>query len=563
MRNLSDLLVGPAVEAHIIAYRRGRAISLAEFRRDIGHNAARLADRNCRRGLLITADSYWCAVGMMALFQIGADVVLPQNTTTGARQNLRADWDLVVTDRPAGEDEPDLLLQPGMSAEPALRRMDPEACRLSLFTSGSTGDPKKVTKTWAMMEREAASVEALLGAIVSEDSRVTGTVTHQHLFGLSFKIAWPLCSGRPFEASVYDFWEELLEVDIGGAAIIVSPAHLKRLGGLVLDADRAQPSCLVSAGAELPHLVALAAQKALGAPLCEIYGSTETGVIGYRWQDVPDRPWSPAGGVVVDIEDDGRLRLQSAFLPDRSWLKTEDQAELADGGFRLRGRADRIVKIEGKRISLPEIEAVLATSPLIVSVRLLAIGAADATLGAVVVLSGDGRRELDRLGAFRLGRLLRQTLASSHDPAAMPRRWRFLLEMPTNGMGKVRQEDLLALFGDEKREPDLLALRGDGPELELDLFNSPDLVQLDGHFPGVPIIPGVAQIDWVIKLAERHLGLPLVSAQNYQVKFHRLTLPGTTVKLTLTHDEERQRLSFSYRHGDNVLTSGIIRLAAP
>jgi acyl-coenzyme A synthetase/AMP-(fatty) acid ligase len=43
----------------------------------------------------------------------------------------------------------------------------------------------------------------------------------------------------------------------------------------------------------------------------------------------------------------------------------DDGIELMpDGRFRLLGRLDRVVKIEEKRLSLPEMEARLAASPL-------------------------------------------------------------------------------------------------------------------------------------------------------------------------------------------------------
>ncbi|NJO37144.1 MAG: thioester dehydrase [Rhizobiales bacterium] len=100
--------------------------------------------------------------------------------------------------------------------------------------------------------------------------------------------------------------------------------------------------------------------------------------------------------------------------------------------------------------------------------------------------------------------------------------------------------------------------------VELDLFNRPDLLQLDGHFPAMAIVPGVAQLDWAVKMAARFLDLPLPAATNFQVKFHRLTLPRTTVTLRLEHDVERRRLQFEYRKPDRqVLTSGSVRLEAP
>jgi 3-hydroxymyristoyl/3-hydroxydecanoyl-(acyl carrier protein) dehydratase len=76
----------------------------------------------------------------------------------------------------------------------------------------------------------------------------------------------------------------------------------------------------------------------------------------------------------------------------------------------------------------------------------------------------------------------------------------------------------------------------------------------------MPIVPGVAQIDWAVKLAARHLNLPIEVATHYQVKFHRLTLPGTLVTLKLAHDAIRQRLNFSYHRDEVVLTSGAIKV---
>jgi hypothetical protein len=560
MRDLPDLLIGGGSGDVVIAYRQGQPLLVSQFRRDIAHNAMRLRERGCRRGLLMTADTYWCAVGMLALFQIGADVVLPQNVTSGAGKAIGAAWDLIVTDHPDGEGER-FLLGTGAADPVGLGAMDADANRLSLYTSGSTGLPKRVDKTLAVMQREAQAIEEILGSRVPGDARVTGMVTHQHLFGLSFKLFWPLFSGRPFEAKVHEFWEELLAEDLAGAAVVVSPAHLKRLGDLaLLDGDVA-PACLLSAGAELSETVAVAAQRAFHAPLCEIYGSTETGMIAWRWRERPNAPWMPAPGVEVTLDADNRLQLRSPFLPDGDWFRTEDRAERMAGGFRLLGRADRIVKIEGKRVSLPEIEAALAESPMVAAVAALVLGEGDVTLAAVVVPSAEGAAELARLGAFRFGRVLRQALAARHEAAALPRRWRFVTELPVGPLGKTSRDAAERLFDDKKTEPDLVAVRRNGDDVELDLFNSADLVQLDGHFPNMPIVPGVAQIDWVVKLAARHLDLPLASAENYQVKFHRLTLPETTVTLALALDRERQRLNFTYRRADVVLTSGVIRLA--
>ncbi|WP_341894762.1 hypothetical protein [Ferrovibrio terrae] len=95
---------------------------------------------------------------------------------------------------------------------------------------------------------------------------------------------------------------------------------------------------------------------------------------------------------------------------------------------------------------------------------------------------------------------------------------------------------------------------------ELTLFIPLDLVQCEGHFPGQPVLPGVVQVDWAVMLAGRHLGLTVDVAQKLQVKFRRITQPGMTVVLRLQHVAARGRLTFEYRHEDDILSSGSIAL---
>ena len=55
-----------------------------------------------------------------------------------------------------------------------------------------------------------------------------------------------------------------------------------------------------------------------------------------------------------------------------------------------------------------------------------------------------------------------------------------------------------------------------------------------GHFPGNPILPGIVQLSFVRRLAERRLGRPLRLAGVKRVKYLRLVTPDLPVTLTLT-----------------------------
>ncbi len=83
----------------------------------------------------------------------------------------------------------------------------------------------------------------------------------------------------------------------------------------------------------------------------EIYGSSETGGIAWRQTE---SLWQPLPGVQLALNTEGALRIDSPWLALGQTEQTADAAELfADGRFALRGRLDRIIKLEEKRISLP------------------------------------------------------------------------------------------------------------------------------------------------------------------------------------------------------------------
>lgn len=566
---LSNLLCGAADLSAIVAASGERRIDLGQLRRDVACNADVLRARGCRRGLLVTRDTYWAAVGMLALFQAGAAVVMPPNALPETVSSLSGEWDCLVSDGEIAGIANQHVLVAGAGPSAPLRSLESETCVLELFTSGSTGEPKRILKTLDLMEREAEMIEGLIGPCLPVGSAIAGTVSHQHLYGLSFRLFWPLCSGRAFDPVVHEFWESLVHHSSGGA-VIASPAHLTRIPGTFAASAGDRPRVIVSAGAPLRQAAAREAQRIFAAPIFEIYGSTETGVIAWRLRDNSDEAWRPIPGATVRQGADGRILLTSPLLAAGTRHEGADRIDLLpDGRFHLRERTDRIAKIEGKRVSLAEVERRLLDLPGVAAASVVVLPGEKPCLAAAAVATPEATRSLTEMGAFRFGRGLRKQLGAFLEPASLPRRWRFVPALPSGALGKVRAEDVIALFDEAKaavptdrpREPDILAVRQEADRVEIELFNRPDLLQLDGHFPRIAIVPGVAQIDWAVKLAARFLGLTVEAATSFQVKFHRLTVPDTRVVLRLEHDRARRRLSFAYRKPDEqVLTSGSIRV---
>ena len=73
-----------------------------------------------------------------------------------------------------------------------------------------------------------------------------------------------------------------------------------------------------------------------------------------------------------------------------------------------------------------------------------------------------------------------------------------------------------------------------------------------GHFPGRPVLPGVVQLDWAVRLAASCFGFRFRPALRVRVKFMRIIAPDPDrVSVTLRHDPARNEISFEYRLGED------------
>ena len=111
--------------------------------------------------------------------------------------------------------------------------------------------------------------------------------------------------------------------------------------------------------------------------------------------------------------------------------------------------------------------------------------------------------------------------------------------------------------------PDILDIQTTDDEVVLTLALPGHLAVFAGHFPGNPILPGVVQIDWAMRLAVRYLGVADPVACDFQVKFRRIIPPGVRLSVSLRHDRAKGALAFEYRIGDETASSGRVRLEVP
>jgi acyl-coenzyme A synthetase/AMP-(fatty) acid ligase len=477
------------------------------------------------------ADGFEFAAALLGAWSAGVSVVLPGDDapeTLGALRLRTRRCFIGDTSAP-----PDVSLTPappaaGMPALPVL-----------VFTSGSTGEPVAVPKPLHCIQNELSALEAAFGADV-DGAAFLSTVSHQHYYGLLFKILWPLAAGRPFGALQLRLPEEIAAAAgrTRRCVLVSSPALLKRVGGSPASVEALAPArasivALFSSGGPLPWDAVRRARVALGCGPTEVYGSSETGGVAWRRRTAEADPWIPLPGVEVAVGAEGALSLRSSHGLTSDWIRSDDLAAEVEGGFHLLGRADRIVKVEEKRVSLAALETRLAAHPLVAEARVLVLKGARELLGAVVRLKDSAPSGAEERRG--LSTLLRGHLAAAADATALPRRWRFVDALPADSMGKSKQAALEALFIEaETREPECLYVSRSGAGVELDLFLQDSLRWFKGHFPGQPILPGVVQLHWAMAAAREHLKLEGAFKGLRAIKFMRPLRPGTRVTLSLT-----------------------------
>ena len=527
-----------------------RFVAWAEFAGRVAGLARALRLRPEKRWLLTGDDPLEFVGGLFAALHAGKDVVIPPNAQPGTLAALSGAFDARIG-----------VLGDVAPSRETLPAIDPRAAIIDLFTSGSTGEHKRVRKTLAQFDAEVAVLESLWGARLGT-SAIVATVPHQHIYGLLFRLFWPLASGRIFDAVTCAHPDTLQErlAFFGRAALISSPAQLGRLPELLPLAElAAKPAATFSSGGPLPAGTARALACGLGEAPIEVFGSTETGGVAWRQQGGGHGDWwTPFPCLAVGRSPLGALTLRSPFLADMAPWEMDDGIELApDGRFRLTGRLDRVVKIEEKRLSLPEMEARLAAHPWVDAAALVPLAGRRQHVGAVLVLGAAGNERLRAEGRRAVAQTLRQYLGDYFDAVLLPRHWRFPECLPVDARGKLTVAALAALFADEVMFPEVTSVEGDGVrEVRLELRVQPGIAHFAGHFPGVAILPGVVQVDWAVHFARLHLPLRGEFSALEGLKFLAVVRPGEKLHLRLGWDADQRRLDFSYAGGEGKCSTG-------
>lgn len=390
-----------------------------------------------KTGMLFDSNLYRFSVMLMGLLSAGKDVILPPNAQPDTLESVRAYSDFICS-------MPSRTHYTSAYHNDTAQVSFPAQANITFFTSGSSGEPKVIRKHVAQLLLEADTLEQTFGAKIPSTALVAATVPVNHIYGFLFRLLWPLTSGRSIYLPTIDYSEMLQHIPLP-YFLVSSPAHLSRFDDYA--ALPSKPLHISSSGGPLSPATAARIDKELGYEPIEVYGSTETGGVAWREGQKHSHPWQLFSGIKMRSNDEHCLVVLSPYVSDSEWLETQDRVEIIDPQrFYLRGRADRIVKLAEKRVSLPEMEAYCLKHPYVEEARCLLVNSKRPSLGAVLVLNQRGVSMLQQQGKHALNQSLRSHLATRFDRVVVPRKFRYMSELPSNDRGKVSEQQVKELF---------------------------------------------------------------------------------------------------------------------
>lgn len=352
----------------------------------------------------------------------------------------------------------------------------PEDIALLMHTSGTTASPKIVPLRHRHLAESARTRIDLL-QITSSDRCLLATPLYAAA-GIRRSLLPPLLTGGSVVCPPPDLHPSTFVDLLEQYAPTFYAASAARQIALLEELER-RPRApahrlrfAISMGALLPAAVQEKLERALGVPVIQGYGMTETG-------NIAQTPLPPVGAPIgsvglamnaeLKVTDDAGHRLAdgetgeiavrgpevfegyegdpeanaSAFRD--GWFRTGDLGRVDEQGFVfLVGRIKDIINRGGAKVSPSEVEAALATDPSVVEAAAFAMP--HPTLGedvaaAVVIRSPDKVTEEELLDVARA------RLAAYK----VPTRIIFLRELPRNSFGKLKRDALADIAADALR----------------------------------------------------------------------------------------------------------------
>ena len=222
------------VESDAVVFygENGSKVSLHDFQAASEIVAYSLKEKGVRRASIVTDDACWFAIALLACWIAGIEPVVPGLAGAQLMTREKARYGTILS-----RSQRKFRYGPGTLAIDELVRgshripfhhLD-EKLEYSVFTSGSTGEPKEIRRSLGEVCAEASSVISHFNPVFDQTDCFASTVPCRHSFGLMFRVFVPMFVGLPTCRQIFRSEENFLYKKYDSPFVVTSPSFLKRL----------------------------------------------------------------------------------------------------------------------------------------------------------------------------------------------------------------------------------------------------------------------------------------------------------------------------------------------
>ncbi len=296
---------------------------------------------------------------------------------------------------------------------------------LTFFTSGSTGEPVPATQEFSFHVQEILA----LAEIFKGRNRIVSFVPRHHIYGFLFSVLLPKALGCPVLWMPIMPMRSLIAGLQGGDLVIAFPL----LWGKLAELNAEFPADVwgaTSTGPCRPEIIT-ALKKAGLSGMTEVYGSSETGGVGYR--NATEAPYELLP-YWERVANESRLLRQHPVDGSRAdYALQDDLSWKGNTQFLPKGRIDKAVQVAGVNVYPTKVRKIMLSHPCVADcvVRLMR-PEEGSRLKALVVLKTVGADV--KASEKDLNSFLDQKLNHYERPAKLS----LCDQIPTNHLGKAQ-----------------------------------------------------------------------------------------------------------------------------
>lgn len=323
------------------------------------------------------------------------------------------------------------------------------------ITSATSGAPKLVAFTAAQLAGDADNIVATMK--LRRDWPNLAFISLAHSYGFSNLITPLLLHGIPLVLGGAPLPEMVRAAGapFGSVTLPAVPALWRAWS----DAGAIPKSVrlAISAGAPLPLSLETEIFEKHHLKVHNFYGASECGGIAYDASETPRndpaRVGSALENVCLSINMDGCLEVRGRSVGEGYWpievcslsdsvYVTSDLAELKNGDVFLRGRANDVIHVAGRKVSPETIERLLATHPAVQECLVFGVPSRDAQRGESIVACVARRDRSHEPSAESL----RHFMLTQCEAWQVPREFWFVDSLAVNQRGKLSRAEWRARF---------------------------------------------------------------------------------------------------------------------